>query len=169
MKVIQVVKPGGTLDLVERDIPAVKPGWVRIKVQACGVCHSDMLMKEGYWPGIQYPRVPGHEVAGVIDEVGADVKPWARGQRVGVGWYGGHCGICEPCRRGQLVSCRVGPITGFSHDGGYAEYMIAPAQSLAVIPDDVSPEDAAPLMCAGVTTYNALRNAGARPGDLVAI
>jgi D-arabinose 1-dehydrogenase-like Zn-dependent alcohol dehydrogenase len=169
MKAIQVAKAGGTLDLVERDIPAVKPGWVRIKIHACGVCHSDMLMKEGYWPGLQYPRVPGHEVAGVIDEVGPDVKPWKKGQRVGVGWYGGHCGICEPCRRGQLVSCIVGPVTGFSHDGGYAEYMIAPAQSLAAIPDDVTPEEAAPLMCAGVTTYNALRNSGARPGDLVAI
>jgi len=169
MKAIQVAKPGGTLDLVERDIPVPKPGWVRIKVQACGICHSDMMLKAGYWPGVEYPRVPGHEVAGVIDEVGQDVKPWKKGQRVGVGWYGGHCGICDPCRRGELVACRVGPITGFTFDGGYTEYMVAPAQSLAAIPDELSAEDAAPLMCAGITTYNALRNSGARPGDLVAI
>jgi D-arabinose 1-dehydrogenase-like Zn-dependent alcohol dehydrogenase len=169
MKVIQVAKAGGTLDLTERSIPEVKPNWVRIKVQACGVCHSDMMLKEGQWPGVQYPRVPGHEVAGVIDEVGPDVKPWKKGQRVGVGWYGGHCGICEPCRRGELALCRVGPVTGFSHDGGYAEYMIAPAQSLAAVPDELTPEVVAPLMCAGITTYNALRNSGARPGDLVAI
>ena len=169
MKAIQVAKAGGMLDLVDRDLPSLKPGWVRIKVQACGVCHSDMLMKEGYWPGLQYPRVPGHEVAGVIDEIGPDVKPWKKGQRVGVGWYGGHCGICDPCRRGDFFACVVGPVTGFSHDGGYAEYMAAPAQSLAAIPADLAPEDAAPLMCAGITTYNALRNSGARPGDLVAI
>ena len=169
MKAVQVAKAGGTLDLVDRKIPDVKPNWVRIKVQACGVCHSDMLMKEGYWPGVQYPRVPGHEVAGVIDEVGPNVTPWKKGQRVGVGWYGGHCGVCDPCRRGEFVCCVVGPVTGFSHDGGYAEYMIAPAQSLAAIPDDLTPEEAAPLLCAGITTYNALRNSGARPGDLVAI
>src|SRR5579864_6606962 len=169
MKAIQVAKAGGGLDLVERDIPALKRDWVRIKVQACGICHSDMLLKEGYWPGVEYPRVPGHEVAGVIDEVGENVKPWKKGQRVGVGWYGGHCGICDPCRRGEFVACVVGPVTGFSHDGGYAEYMVAPAQSLAAIPDGVAAEDAAPLMCAGITTYNALRNSGARPGDLVAI
>ncbi len=169
MKTIQVSKPGGALELVEREIPAPKRDWVRIKVQACGVCHSDMLMKEGYWPGIQYPRIPGHEVAGVIDQVGENVTVWKKGQRVGVGWYGGHCGVCDPCRRGELVCCVVGPITGFSHDGGYAEYMVAPAQSLAAIPDDLAPEVAAPLMCAGITTYNALRNSGARPGDVVAI
>jgi D-arabinose 1-dehydrogenase-like Zn-dependent alcohol dehydrogenase len=169
MKAIQVTKAGGVLELVDRDIPEVKRDWVLIKVQACGVCHSDMLLKEGLWPGVVYPRVPGHEVAGVIDQVGPNVKPWTKGQRVGVGWYGGHCGICEPCRRGELALCLVGPVTGFSHDGGYAEYMIAPAQSLAAIPDDLTPEEAAPLMCAGITTYNALRNSGARPGDLVAI
>jgi D-arabinose 1-dehydrogenase-like Zn-dependent alcohol dehydrogenase len=169
MKAIQVSKAGGALELTEREIPSPKRDWVRVKVQACGVCHSDMLMKEGYWPGIQYPRIPGHEVAGVIDAVGENVTVWKKGQRVGVGWYGGHCGVCDPCRRGELVCCVVGPVTGFSHDGGYAEYMVAPAQSLAAIPDDLSPEVAAPLMCAGITTYNALRNSGARPGDLVAI
>jgi alcohol dehydrogenase/propanol-preferring alcohol dehydrogenase len=169
MKAIQVGKAGGSLDLVERSIPDPKPDWVRIKVQACGICHSDMLLKEGYWPGVQYPRVPGHEVAGVIDQVGANVKVWKKGQRVGVGWYGGHCGVCDPCRRGEFIACVVGPVTGFSHDGGYAEYMVAPAQTLAAIPDGLAAEDAAPLMCAGITTYNALRNSGARPGDLVAI
>jgi D-arabinose 1-dehydrogenase-like Zn-dependent alcohol dehydrogenase len=128
-----------------------------------------MLLKEGYWPGVQYPRVPGHEVAGVIDQVGANVKVWKKGQRVGVGWYGGHCGVCDPCRRGEFIACVVGPVTGFSHDGGYAEYLVAPAQTLAAIPDGLAAEDAAPLMCAGITTYNALRNSGARPGDLVAI
>jgi alcohol dehydrogenase/propanol-preferring alcohol dehydrogenase len=169
MKAIQVGKAGGSLDLVERSIPDPKPDWVRIKVQACGICHSDMLLKEGYWPGVQYPRVPGHEVAGVIDQVGANVKVWKKGQRVGVGWYGGHCGVCDPCRRGEFIACVVGPVTGFSHDGGYAEYLVAPAQTLAAIPDGLAAEDAAPLMCAGITTYNALRNSGARPGDLVAI
>lgn len=177
MKAIQVSKVGGALEQCEREVPAVKPGWVRIKVNACGVCHSDMLMKEGYWPGVQYPRVPGHEVAGVIDEVGPDVTQWKspnvtqwkKGQRAGVGWYGGHCGVCEPCRRGDFISCVVGPVTGFSHDGGYAEYMLAPAQALASIPEELSAEDAAPLMCAGITTYNALRHAGATPGDVVAI
>jgi alcohol dehydrogenase/propanol-preferring alcohol dehydrogenase len=169
MKAIQVGKAGGSLDLVERSIPDPKPDWVRIKVQACGICHSDMLLKEGYWPNVQYPRVPGHEVAGVIDQVGANVKVWKKGQRVGVGWYGGHCGVCDPCRRGEFIACVVGPVTGFSHDGGYAEYLVAPAQTLAAIPDGLAAEDAAPLMCAGITTYNALRNSGARPGDLVAI
>ena len=169
MKAVEVKKGGGTMDLVEREIPKVKRDWVRIKIQACGICHSDMLLKEGYWPGVQYPRIPGHEVAGVIDELGENVTAWKKGQRVGVGWYGGHCGVCDPCRRGEFVACVVGPITGFSFDGGYAEYMIAPAQSLAAIPDGLAPEDAAPLMCAGITTYNALRNSGARPGDLVAI
>ena len=169
MKAVQVTKPGGALELSDREIPEPKRDWVRIKVQACGICHSDMLLKEGYWPGIQYPRVPGHEVAGLIDKVGENVTVWKKGQRVGVGWYGGHCGVCEPCRRGEFIACVVAPITGFTFDGGYTEYMVAPAQSLAAIPDDVTAADAAPLMCAGITTYNALRNSGARPGDLVAI
>jgi D-arabinose 1-dehydrogenase-like Zn-dependent alcohol dehydrogenase len=169
MKTVQATKPGGPLELVEREIPNPKPGWVRIKVQACGICHSDMMVKEGHWPGLQYPRVPGHEVAGVVDAPGDGVTQWSKGQRVGVGWYGGHCGVCMPCRRGDLVSCQNGGITGFTHDGGYTEYMVAPAQSLAALPDGLSFADAAPLMCAGITTFNALRHAGAHPGDLVAV
>jgi len=169
MKTIQVPKAGGDLQLVNREIPVPKPDWVRIRVQACGVCHSDSMMKEGYWPGVQYPRVPGHEVAGVIDELGPNVTTWKKGQRVGVGWYGGHCGVCPACRRGNLILCHNPGITGFTHDGGYSEYMVAPAQSVAAIPDGLLPEDAAPLMCAGITTFNALRHSGALPGDLVAI
>jgi D-arabinose 1-dehydrogenase-like Zn-dependent alcohol dehydrogenase len=169
MKTIQVPKPGGPLELVEREIPTPQAGWVRVKVEACGICHSDALVKEGHWPGLSYPRVPGHEVAGVVDLPGPGVTQWSKGQRVGIGWYGGHCGICLPCRRGDLVYCTNGGITGFTHDGGYSEYMVAPAQSLAAVPDGLSSEDAAPLMCAGITTFNALRNAGAHPGDLVAV
>jgi len=169
MRAIEISKAGVELKLVERDIPTPKAGEVRIKVEACGVCHSDMLAKEGYWPGIQYPRVPGHEVAGRIDEVGDGVTQWPKGQRVGVGWYGGHCGLCEPCRRGKFVLCRKGKITGISLDGGYQEYMIASAQAIAAIPDDLKAEDAAPLLCAGITVFNSMRNAGARAGDLVAI
>ena len=169
MKAIQVGKPGGPLELVEREIPAPQAGWVRVKVQACGICHSDVMLKEGYWPGVQYPRIPGHEVAGVIDAVGSGVTAWQKGQRVGIGWYGGHCGECPPCRRGNFVYCQRGGITGFTYDGGYAEYLVAPAQTLAAIPDELTAADAGPLMCAGITTFNALRNSGARPGDLVAI
>jgi D-arabinose 1-dehydrogenase-like Zn-dependent alcohol dehydrogenase len=169
MRTVQVSKAGGELELVNREIPVPQRDWVRIRVQACGVCHSDVMLKEGQWPGLQYPRVPGHEVAGVIDEVGPNVTNWKKGQRVGVGWYGGHCGVCPACRRGDLVLCHFGKITGFTHDGGYTEYMVAPAQSVASIPDGIAPEDAAPLMCAGITTFNALRHAGALPGDLVAI
>jgi len=169
MKAAQISKAGGNLELVEREIPKPKPDWVRVKIEACGVCHSDQMVKEGYWPGLQYPRVPGHEVAGIIDEVGSAVTTWKKGQRVGVGWYGGHCGVCPPCRRGDFMLCRVGPVTGFTFDGGYAEYMVAPAQTLAAIPDGLAAEDAAPLLCAGVTTFNALRHSGATPGDLVAI
>lgn len=169
MKAIQITTPGGALDLVDRPIPVPGPNTVRIKVQACGVCHSDAMVKEGLWPGLKYPRVPGHEVAGVIDELGPNVKLWKKGQRVGVGWYGGHCGICPPCRRGNFVYCRVGGITGITHDGGYQEYMIAPAESVALMPDGLTPQEAAPLMCAGITTFNALRHSGAQPGDLVAI
>jgi len=169
MRTVQVSKAGGALELVNREIPKTPPDWVRIKVQACGVCHSDSMLKEGQWPGLQYPRVPGHEIAGVIDELGSNVTNWKKGQRVGVGWYGGHCGVCPACRRGNLVLCHFGKITGFSHDGGYSEYMVTPAQAVAALPDDISPEDAAPLLCAGITTFNALRHAGAMPGDLVAI
>jgi D-arabinose 1-dehydrogenase-like Zn-dependent alcohol dehydrogenase len=169
MKTVQIPAPGGPFQIVDREIPTPKPDWVRIRVQACGVCHSDSLAKEGGWPGLQYPRVPGHEVAGVIDEIGSAVTTWKKGQRVGVGWYGGHCGVCIACRRGSLLTCRIGGITGFTHDGGYSEYMVAPAQTLAAIPDGLTPEEAAPLMCAGITTFNALRHSGALPGDLVAI
>ncbi len=170
MRAIQVAKAGGPLELVEREIPAPGAGKVRIKVQACGVCHSDVLTKEGYWPGIQYPRVPGHEVIGVVDALGTGVTGWTVGQRVGVGWHAGHCGRCDSCRRGDFFACQLGPlISGISFDGGYADYMVAPVEGLAAVPDELANTDAAPLMCAGVTTFNALRNSGARGGDLVAI
>ena len=169
MKVAQVSRPGGPIELVEREVPQPGPGEVRVRVQACGICHSDAFTKEGHWPGIQYPRVPGHEIAGVVDEVGAGVTGWIKGQRVGVGWYGGHCGHCRACRRGEFVNCEFLPIPGITYDGGYAEYMVAPADALALMPDGISVEEAAPLLCAGITTFNALRHSGARPGDLVAI
>ena len=170
MRVVHVPHAGGPLELVERDIPEPQPGWVRIKVEACGICHSDSLIKEGLWPGIQYPRVPGHEVIGVVDAIGEHVKPWKRGQRAGVGWHGGNCGYCDPCRRGEFFACEVALLTtGISFDGGYAEYMVAPAEALARVPDELSAVDGAPLMCAGVTTFNALRNSGARGGDVVAV
>jgi D-arabinose 1-dehydrogenase-like Zn-dependent alcohol dehydrogenase len=169
MKAMQITAAGGPFELVDRPIPEPKPGWVRVKVKACGVCHSDMLAKMGYWPNLQYPLVTGHEVAGTIDALGPGVTTWKTGQRVGVGWYGGHCTFCEPCRRGNFTYCENGSITGFTLDGGYQEYMLAKVQALAHIPDDLSFEDAAPLMCAGITTYNALRHAGALPGDLVAV
>jgi D-arabinose 1-dehydrogenase-like Zn-dependent alcohol dehydrogenase len=170
MRVVQVTHPKGALELVEREIPEPGAGSVRIKVQACGICHSDSVTKEGVWPGIQYPRVPGHEIAGIIDAVGSGVVGWAEGQRVGVGWHGGHCGYCDSCRRGDFVTCLVAPqIPGIAYDGGYAENMIAPAGALALIPEGLSAVEAAPLMCAGVTTFNSLRHSGARPGDLVAV
>jgi D-arabinose 1-dehydrogenase-like Zn-dependent alcohol dehydrogenase len=170
MRAVQVAKAGGPLEMVEREIPAPGPGMVRIKVQACGVCHSDTLVKEGHWPGLQYPRVPGHEVIGVVDALGAGVAGWTVGQRVGVGWHGGHCGRCDSCRRGDFFACQVAlQVTGISFDGGYADYMIAPEQALAAVPDELTGVDAAPLMCAGVTTFNALRNSGARGGDVVGI
>ena len=170
MRAAQISRPGGAFELVEREIPQPLAGQVRIKIQACGICHSDSLVKEGHWPGLQYPRVPGHEIVGVVDAVGADVAQWKVGQRVGVGWHGGHCGYCDSCRRGDFVTCQVAlQIPGIAYDGGYAEYMIAPAGALALIPDGLSSVDAAPLVCAGVTTFNSLRNSGARPGDLVAI
>jgi len=170
MRAVQVPRAGGAFELVERDIPEPQPGWVRIKVEACGVCHSDSLVKEGLWPGIQYPRVPGHEIIGVVDLLGERVKPWKRGQRVGVGWHGGNCGYCDHCRRGEFFACEVSLLTtGISFDGGYAEYMLAPAEALARVPDELSAVDGAPLMCAGVTTFNALRNSGARGGDVVAV
>ena len=170
MRVVQVPRAGGPLELVERDIPEPDRGWVRVKVEACGVCHSDSLVKEGLWPGIQYPRVPGHEIIGVVDLVGEGVKPWKNGQRVGVGWHGGNCGYCDHCRRGDFFACNVALLTtGISFDGGYAEYMVAPAEALARVPNELSAVDGAPLMCAGVTTFNALRNSGAQPGDVVAV
>ena len=171
MRAVQVSKKGGPLELVERPIPQPGPGTVRIKVQACGVCHSDSLTKEGLMPGIVYPRVPGHEVMGVIDAVGPQVpERWKAGQRVGVGWHAWHCGYCDPCRRGDFFACQNGPgVSGVSMDGGYADYMIAPYTGLALLPDGLAAVDAAPLMCAGVTTFNALRNSGAVGGDLVAV
>jgi D-arabinose 1-dehydrogenase-like Zn-dependent alcohol dehydrogenase len=169
MKVAQVSKGGAGLEIVEREIPEPGAGHVRIKVQACGVCHSDALTVDGVWPGIQYPRVPGHEVAGVIDAVGAGVAEWKKGQRVGVGWHGGEDGTCPECRRGDFRNCRNGKIPGISYDGGYQQYMLAPVEALAAIPDSLSDVDAAPLLCAGITTYNSLRHSGALPGDLVAV
>jgi D-arabinose 1-dehydrogenase-like Zn-dependent alcohol dehydrogenase len=169
MKVAQVPRPGADFEVVEREIPAPEAGHVRIKVQACGVCHSDVLTKEGLLPGIQYPRVPGHEVAGIIDEVGAGVSAWKKGQRVGVGWHGGQDNTCRECRRGDFRNCQNLKICGVSYDGGYQQYMVAPVEALVAIPDGLSDVDAAPLLCAGVTTYNALRQSGALPGDLVAV
>ncbi len=169
MKSAQISTPGGDFGVVERAIPDPDAGHVRIKVQACGVCHSDVLTKEGYWPGIQYPRVPGHEVAGVIDEVGAGVSAWKKGQRVGVGWHGGQDNTCRECRRGDFRNCQNLKICGISYDGGYQQYMVAPVEALVSIPETLSDVDAAPLLCAGITTYNALRHSGALPGDLVAV
>jgi len=169
MKAVQISKPGGNFELVERPIPQPARGQVRIKVEACGICHSDALVKEGYWPGIQYPRVPGHEIAGRIDALGANVTLWKPGQRIGLGWHGGHCFECEPCRSGDFINCRNEKITALSFDGGYQEYMVAPAEAVAAMPDDLPAAEAAPLLCAGITVFNALRNSGARAGDLVAI
>ena len=169
MKVAQVPSPGADFEIVEREIPKPGPGQVRIKVQACGVCHSDVLTKEGLWPGIQYPRVPGHEVAGIIDEVGDGVSTWKKDERVGVGWFGGQDNTCLQCRRGDFGNCQNLKICGISYDGGYQQYMLAPAEALAAIPDSLNGAEAAPLLCAGITTYNALRHSGALPGDLVAV
>jgi D-arabinose 1-dehydrogenase-like Zn-dependent alcohol dehydrogenase len=169
MTAAQVSRPGGDFELVEREIPKPGPGQVRIRVQACGVCHSDVLTKEGLWPGLQYPRVPGHEVAGVLDEVGAGVTAWTKGQRVGVGWHGGHDNTCRECRRGDFRNCRNAQVCGISYDGGYQQYMVAPVEALVAIPEGLKDTEAAPLLCAGITTYNALRHSGALPGDLVAV
>jgi alcohol dehydrogenase/propanol-preferring alcohol dehydrogenase len=169
MRVVQVSRPNGPLELVERRIPEPGAGSVRIAVHACGICHSDSFIKEGTYPGVEYPRVPGHEVIGVIDAVGPGATGWQPGERVGVGWNGGYCGRCEHCRRGDLFACVTGHVTGITYDGGYAEYMIAPASALARMPAALSALEAAPLMCAGLTTFNALRNSGARPGDIVAV
>jgi len=169
MKVAQISSPGADFQIVERAIPEPGAGEVRIKVQACGVCHSDSLTKEGSWPGIQYPRIPGHEVAGIVDALGAGVSEWKQGQRVGVGWHGGHDGTCRECRRGDFRNCRNLKIPGISYDGGYQQYMNAPAEALVPIPETLNGAEAAPLLCAGITTYNALRHSGALPGDLVAV
>lgn len=169
MKIAVVPKPGADFELQERDISQPPAGHVRIRVQACGICFSEHLVKDGLYPGITYPRSPGHEVAGVIDEVGPGVTIWKKGQRVGVGWHGGHDGTCLQCRRGDFINCTNEKITGISYDGGYAEYMLAPAEAVAQMPDSLDPAEAAPLLCAGITTFNALRHSGAKPGDLVAI
>ena len=170
MRVVQVPRAKGEFEIVERDIPEPGAGFVRIKVQACGICHSDVLTKDGLMPGIQYPRVPGHEVMGAIDAVGAGVKNFRPGQKVGVGWNGGYCGSCNHCRHGDFFACQiVHDVTGITYDGGYAEYMIAPVTAVAAAPEHLNPADAAPLMCAGLTTFNALRNSGARAGDTVAV
>lgn len=169
MKAVQISKAGGNFEVVERAVPEPARGQVRIKVEACGICHSDALVKEGYWPGIAYPRVPGHEIAGRIDAIGADVTKWKSGERVGVGWHGGHCFQCESCRRGDFILCQFGKITGISFDGGYAEYVVVPSEAVAAIPDDLPADEAAPLLCAGITVYNSLRHAGAMAGDLVAV
>jgi D-arabinose 1-dehydrogenase-like Zn-dependent alcohol dehydrogenase len=169
MRAAQVARAGGALEVVERDVPEPQRGEVRVRVEACGVCHSDGFTVEGQYPGLSFPRIPGHEIAGVIDAIGAGVVGWRQGQRVGVGWFGGHCGHCEPCRRGWLIDCRNLRIPGISYDGGYAEAMVAPADALAAVPDELAATEAAPLLCAGVTTINALRHSGAMPGDVVAI
>ncbi len=169
MRAVQVSSANGPFELVVRDTPTPGPKQVRIKVQACGICHSDSFTKLGAFPGIQFPRVPGHEVVGLLDAVGSEVPEWKLGARVGVGWHGGHCGHCASCRRGDFITCATGQIPGISYDGGYADYMIAPFEALAAIPDDLSSAEAAPLLCAGITTFNALRHSGAGPGDLVAV
>lgn len=169
MRAVQVSKAGGALELVERDVPEPGAGQVRVKVEACGICHSDAMVKHGAYPGLTLPRVPGHEIAGRIDAVGAGVTSYKAGDRVGVGWHGGHCFVCDSCRRGLFINCVNAKVTGISYDGGYAEYTVVPAEALARLPESLAPVDAGPLLCAGVTTYNALRNAGARAGDTVAV
>lgn len=169
MKVAQISKPGGDFEIVEREVPRPAQGQVRIKVKACGICHSDVVVKEGLWPGIQYPRVPGHEVVGIIDAVGSGVSQWTIGQRVGVGWHGGHDGTCADCRRGDFRNCRTLKIPGINYDGGYQEYMVAPVEALAAVSDTLESAEAAPLLCAGLTTFNSLRHSGALPGDVVAV
>ncbi len=166
---MQVAAAGGAFELIKKEFPEPGPGQVRIRVQACGVCHSDSLTKQGLWPGLRFPRIPGHEVAGVLDAVASDVPLFKPGQRVGLGWHGGHCNYCTPCRRGDFVLCENQQISGIDFDGGYADYVIAPANALALIPDDLNDVDAAPLLCAGITTFNSLRHSGAGPGDTVAI
>jgi len=169
MRAMQVSKPGGPFELVERPVPQPGVGQVRVRVQACGSCHSDSLTKEGHLPGIKYPRVPGHEVVGTVDALGADVPLFKQGERVGIGWYGGHCGYCNSCRRGKFIVCENAKVTGISFDGGYADYVVAPWQAVARVPGGISAAEGGPLMCAGITTFNALRNSGAVGGDTVAV
>ena len=169
MRAAQISKAGGDFEIVEREIPNPGTGQVRIKVQACGVCHSDALTKDGLWPGLQYPRVPGHEIVGIIDALGSGVSSWQTGQRVGVGWHGGHDGTCLPCRRGDFNNCLELQVPGISYDGGYQQYMLAPMEAVCSVPESLNAAEAAPLLCAGVTTFNALRHSGALPGDLVAV
>jgi len=169
MKVAQVPKAGGDFEIVEREIPSPSRGQVRVKVQACGICFSDHYVKDGLWPGLQFPRVPGHEIAGVIDDVGSGVTTWKKGDRVGVGWHGGQDNTCPACRAGDFANCENGAITGFSFDGGFEEYMLAPIEAIARIPDALEPAEAAPLLCAGITTFNSLRHSDAVPGDLAAV
>lgn len=169
MKAAQISRPGGDWEIVEREMPVPGPGQIRVKVEACGICHSDMMVKDGLWPGLQYPRIPGHEIAGRIDALGTGVQGWKMGQRVGVGWHGGHCFHCAACRRGDFILCEAGKITGISHDGGYAEYMISPAEAVAAMPEELPADEAGPLLCAGITVYNSLRHSGAMAGDIVAV
>jgi D-arabinose 1-dehydrogenase-like Zn-dependent alcohol dehydrogenase len=169
MRAVVVSKPGGTFEPIERDIPSPGPRQVRVRVEACGMCHSDAVVRGGRFPGLTLPRIPGHEIAGRVDAVGADAEMWKEGQRVGIGWYGGHCGACDSCRRGDFMNCAYAKVTGVTFDGGYAEYVVAPREALARIPDDIDAANAGPLLCAGITTFNALRNSGARPGDTVAV
>lgn len=169
MKAAQIKEKGGKFVIVDLDKPNPKENEVLIKVEACGICHSDAFVKDGTFPGIKYSRVPGHKVVGTLEKAGKNVKLWKEGQRVGVGWHGGHCFTCDPCRRGDFINCINAKIAGISYDGGYAEYMCAPQEAIAAIPEELSSTEAAPLLCAGITVYNALRNSGIRPGDLVAV
>jgi D-arabinose 1-dehydrogenase-like Zn-dependent alcohol dehydrogenase len=169
MKAVEVTKAGGDFEVVERDIPSPGPGQILIKVQACGICHSDYFVKEGLWPGLTFPRIPGHEIAGIVEAVGPGVSVWKKGQRVGVGWHGGQDNTCVACRAGDFANCESNFITGFTYDGGYAEYQVAPVEAVARVPDELDPVEAGPLLCAGITTFNALRHSGAGPGDLVVI
>ncbi|MCC8358818.1 alcohol dehydrogenase [Salinimicrobium sediminilitoris] len=169
MKAAQVQEKGGDFVIVDLEKPTPKAKEVLIKVEACGICHSDAFVKDGTFPGIEYPRVPGHEVVGIVEKVGEQVNMWKEGQRVGVGWHGGHCFECNPCRRGDFINCENAKVSGISYDGGYAEYMTAPQEAIAAVPEELSSEEAAPLLCAGITVFNALRNSGIKPGDLVAV